>query len=145
MDKLSARALCFLLGFPMDPCDFTFYHPPLHGFLNSRVGVMGAGAASCGSVGVEGAGTRCASSEGIGVGGTSTGGASSGGARAGGPGTGGARSGGAGVGGGGTGGARFGGAGDGGVSYEKTEAGGTATMAPTPPPHHYGTRFHTLR
>ncbi|CAI7822551.1 unnamed protein product [Closterium sp. NIES-54] len=110
-----------------------------------RVGVMGAGAASCGSVGVEGAGTRCASSEGIGVGGTSTGGASSGGARAGGPGTGGARSGGAGAGGGGTGGARFGGAGDGGVSYEKTEAGGTATMAPTPPPHHYGTRFHTLR
>ncbi|CAI7872705.1 unnamed protein product [Closterium sp. NIES-54] len=36
-DKLSARAIpCVLLGFPVDSPDFSFYHPPLHRFLDSH-------------------------------------------------------------------------------------------------------------
>ncbi|CAI7873732.1 unnamed protein product [Closterium sp. NIES-54] len=36
-NKLSPRALpCVLLGFREDSSDFTFYHPPLHRFLDSR-------------------------------------------------------------------------------------------------------------
>ncbi|CAI7918778.1 unnamed protein product, partial [Closterium sp. NIES-53] len=36
-DKISGRALpCVFLGIPMDAPDFTFYHPPLHQFLDSR-------------------------------------------------------------------------------------------------------------
>ncbi|CAI7866532.1 unnamed protein product [Closterium sp. NIES-53] len=36
-DKLSARAIpCVFLGFPVDSPDFSFYHPPLHRFLDSR-------------------------------------------------------------------------------------------------------------
>ncbi|CAI5962787.1 unnamed protein product, partial [Closterium sp. NIES-64] len=36
-DKLSPRALpCVFLGFPVDSSDFTFYHPPLHQFFDSR-------------------------------------------------------------------------------------------------------------
>ncbi|CAI7797639.1 unnamed protein product [Closterium sp. NIES-53] len=35
-DKLSARAIpCVFLGFPVDSSDYTFYHPPLHRFLDS--------------------------------------------------------------------------------------------------------------
>ncbi|CAI7813428.1 unnamed protein product, partial [Closterium sp. NIES-54] len=37
VDKLSARAIpCVFLGFPVDSSDYTFYHPPLHRFLDSR-------------------------------------------------------------------------------------------------------------
>ncbi|CAI5957780.1 unnamed protein product [Closterium sp. NIES-64] len=36
-DKLSARALPYVfLGFPVDSADWSFYHPPLHQFLDSR-------------------------------------------------------------------------------------------------------------
>ncbi|CAI5502008.1 unnamed protein product [Closterium sp. Naga37s-1] len=36
-DKLSARAVpCVFLGFPVDSADWSFYHPPLHQFLDSR-------------------------------------------------------------------------------------------------------------
>ncbi|CAI5952830.1 unnamed protein product [Closterium sp. NIES-64] len=36
-DKLSPRALLTIfLGFPVDSSDFTFYHPPLHWFFDSR-------------------------------------------------------------------------------------------------------------
>ncbi|CAI7895740.1 unnamed protein product [Closterium sp. NIES-54] len=36
-DKLSARAIpCVFLGFPVDSPEFSFYHPPLHRFLDSR-------------------------------------------------------------------------------------------------------------
>ncbi|CAI7866402.1 unnamed protein product [Closterium sp. NIES-53] len=36
-DKLSARAItCVFLGFLVDSSDYTFYHPPLHRFLDSR-------------------------------------------------------------------------------------------------------------
>ncbi|CAI7797523.1 unnamed protein product [Closterium sp. NIES-54] len=36
-DKLSARAIpCVFLGFPVDSPNYTFYHPPLHQFLDSR-------------------------------------------------------------------------------------------------------------
>ncbi|CAI5976923.1 unnamed protein product [Closterium sp. NIES-65] len=35
--KLSARAIdCVFLGFPVGSADWTFYHPPLHQFLDSR-------------------------------------------------------------------------------------------------------------
>ncbi|CAI7856651.1 unnamed protein product [Closterium sp. NIES-54] len=36
-DKLLARAIpCVFLGFPMGSPDYSFYHPPLHQFLDSR-------------------------------------------------------------------------------------------------------------
>ncbi|CAI7780281.1 unnamed protein product [Closterium sp. NIES-53] len=36
-DKLSARAVpCVFLGFPVASADWSFYHPPLHHFLDSR-------------------------------------------------------------------------------------------------------------
>ncbi|CAI7902569.1 unnamed protein product [Closterium sp. NIES-54] len=36
-DKLSARAIpCVFLGFPLDSSDYTFYHPPLYRFFDSR-------------------------------------------------------------------------------------------------------------
>ncbi|CAI7742202.1 unnamed protein product [Closterium sp. NIES-53] len=36
-DKLSARAVpCVFLGFPVASADWSFYHPPLHQFLDSR-------------------------------------------------------------------------------------------------------------
>ncbi|CAI7811836.1 unnamed protein product [Closterium sp. NIES-53] len=36
-DKLSPRALpCVFLGFPVDSSNYTFYHPPLHRFFDSR-------------------------------------------------------------------------------------------------------------
>ncbi|CAI7838232.1 unnamed protein product, partial [Closterium sp. NIES-54] len=35
--RLSARAIPYVfLGFPVDSPDFSFYHPPLHRFLDSR-------------------------------------------------------------------------------------------------------------
>ncbi|CAI7889830.1 unnamed protein product [Closterium sp. NIES-54] len=37
VDKISPRAVpCILLGFPEDSSDYTFYHPPLHRFFDSR-------------------------------------------------------------------------------------------------------------
>ncbi|CAI7905755.1 unnamed protein product [Closterium sp. NIES-53] len=37
VDKLSARAVpCVFLGFPVASADWSFYHPPLHKFLDSR-------------------------------------------------------------------------------------------------------------
>ncbi|CAI7862007.1 unnamed protein product [Closterium sp. NIES-53] len=37
VDKLSARAIpCVFLGFPVNSPDFSFYHPPLHHFLDSH-------------------------------------------------------------------------------------------------------------
>ncbi|CAI7758145.1 unnamed protein product, partial [Closterium sp. NIES-53] len=36
-DKISPRAIsCVFLGFPEDSFDYTFYHPPLHRFFDSR-------------------------------------------------------------------------------------------------------------
>ncbi|CAI7874070.1 unnamed protein product [Closterium sp. NIES-54] len=36
-DKISPRAVpCVFLGFPEDSFDYTFYHPPLHRFFDSR-------------------------------------------------------------------------------------------------------------
>ncbi|CAI7753490.1 unnamed protein product [Closterium sp. NIES-53] len=36
-DKISPRAVpCVFLGFPKDSSDYTFYHPPLHRFFDSR-------------------------------------------------------------------------------------------------------------
>ncbi|CAI7773571.1 unnamed protein product, partial [Closterium sp. NIES-54] len=36
-DKISPRAVpCMFLGFPEDSSDYTFYHPPLHRFFDSR-------------------------------------------------------------------------------------------------------------
>ncbi|CAI7930820.1 unnamed protein product [Closterium sp. NIES-54] len=36
-DKISPRAIsCVFLGFPEDSSDYTFYHPPLHRFFDSR-------------------------------------------------------------------------------------------------------------
>ncbi|CAI7829393.1 unnamed protein product [Closterium sp. NIES-54] len=36
-DKISPRAVpCVFLGFPEDSSDYTFYHPPLHRFVDSR-------------------------------------------------------------------------------------------------------------
>ncbi|CAI7892639.1 unnamed protein product [Closterium sp. NIES-54] len=36
-DKISPRAVsCVFLGFPEDSSDYTFYHPPLHQFFDSR-------------------------------------------------------------------------------------------------------------
>ncbi|CAI7741843.1 unnamed protein product [Closterium sp. NIES-53] len=212
-DKLSARAIpCVFLGCPVDSSDYTFYHPPLHRFLDSRdvrfiesmsyytrypcqgllvpppplflasspppapappvpppplvmpreqpsallrqvtmdYGGVGAGGASSGGAGVGGTDAGLASSEGAGVEGVGAGGMNSegAGAEATGPGgaySGGTHAGGAGSGGASSGGTHAGGAGAGGSSSEETGAGGTATMTPTPPPHHYPTSFQRLR
>ncbi|CAI7892554.1 unnamed protein product [Closterium sp. NIES-53] len=110
---------------------------------------VGVGGAATGGPRTEGARLR-----GAGAGGTGTGGASCGGAGAGSADTGGASSADAGAGSAGTGGASSGGAGAGGVragvsgtggaSFEATGAGGTATVAPTAPPHRYNTRLQAL-
>ncbi|CAI7912300.1 unnamed protein product [Closterium sp. NIES-54] len=93
-DKLSARTVpCVFLGFPVASVDWSFYHPPLHQFLDScDVRFDGCG------VGAGGTRSGGAHSRGVGAGGAGTGGASSGGAGVGGPGTGGAWTGGAGAG-----------------------------------------------
>ncbi|CAI7825580.1 unnamed protein product [Closterium sp. NIES-54] len=113
-------------------------------------GGVGAGGASSGGAGVGGTDAGLASSEGAGVEGVGAGGMNSegAGAEATGPGgaySGGTHAGGAGSGGASSGGTHAGGAGAGGSSSEETGAGGTATMTPTPPPHHYPTSFQRLR
>ncbi|CAI7893032.1 unnamed protein product [Closterium sp. NIES-54] len=93
-DKLSARAMpSVFLGFPVDSFDYTFYHPPLHRFLDSRDSPHQPSAlprlviVDFGVVGAGGAGTGGASSRGAGAGGAGAGGDSYGGAGAGGAGT----------------------------------------------------------
>ncbi|CAI7855912.1 unnamed protein product [Closterium sp. NIES-54] len=169
-DKISARAIpCVFLGFPVGSSNYSFYHPPLHQFLDSRnspqqpsalprqvtvdSGGVGAGGAAAGGiraegarsrgVGAGGAGTGGASSEDVGAGSGSTGGPSSGGVGAGGAGTGGAGSGGDGGGGTGAGSACTW---DGGA--EGADAGGSGTeetrAGGSAPPCYY-TRLQDLR
>ncbi|CAI7907720.1 unnamed protein product [Closterium sp. NIES-53] len=46
VDKLLASTIpCVFLGFPVDSSNYTFYHPPLHRFLDYRAGAIGAGEA----------------------------------------------------------------------------------------------------
>ncbi|CAI7784554.1 unnamed protein product [Closterium sp. NIES-54] len=147
-DKPSARAIpCVFLGFPVGSPDYSFYHPPLHQFLDSRaaVGSTQSGGARSRGARARGAGAGGASSGGFGAGGSGTRGASCGGA-----GTVGASSWGAGAGGAGTGGASSGGGGEGGAGAvgagtEETGAGGSPSASPTAPPHRHDTRFQTLR
>ncbi|CAI7768732.1 unnamed protein product [Closterium sp. NIES-53] len=129
-DKLSARTIPnVFLGFLVGSPDYSFYHPPLHPFLDSRdvtadsVGVGAGGAAA------DGTRSRGALSRGTGAGGAGTGGASSGGAGAGGTGSRGASSRGAGAGGAGT---------------EETGVGGSPIASPTARPHRHDTRFQAL-
>ncbi|CAI7906257.1 unnamed protein product [Closterium sp. NIES-53] len=157
VDKLSARAIPrVFLGFLVGSHDYSFYHPPLNQFLDSRdvrfdklitVESIGVGARGA-TTGDTRSGGAC--SRGPGAGGAGTGGASSGGAGAGGTGTGGTSFGGARAGGADTGGASSGGAGAGcavavGAGTEETGAGGSPTASPTAPPHRHDTRFQALR
>ncbi|CAI7796560.1 unnamed protein product [Closterium sp. NIES-53] len=132
VDKISPRAVpCILLGFPEDSSDYTFYHPPLHRFFDSRdvrfdesvpyyVSSRGAG------VGAESVPVRGPGSGGAGVGAEHVTAADSS-LRGACPGTDPVTSGGAGSGGGPTG---------------SLDSGPGATTAPdtTPPPHPYPTR-----
>ncbi|CAI7774764.1 unnamed protein product [Closterium sp. NIES-53] len=172
VDKLSAHAIpCVFLGFPVGSRDYSFYHPPLHQFLDSRDvqldesvsyysrypcrgPALSAGGAATGSsrsggarsrgAGAGGAGAGGASSGGAGAGGSGTRGAISGGTGAGGAGTRGASSEGAGARGTSTGGASSGGAGAGDASTEETGARGSPTASPTARPHRHDTRFQAL-
>ncbi|CAI7799048.1 unnamed protein product [Closterium sp. NIES-53] len=148
-DKLSARAIpCVFLSFPVGSPDFSFYHLPLHQFLDSYdiqfdESVSYYTRYPCRGLPVPPPPLFIAPSPppaptpppsppppgpapsgGVGAGGTGTAGASSGGAGAGGTGTGGASSGGAGAGGAGDSGASSGGAGAGGTGAGGASSGG---------------------
>ncbi|CAI7884457.1 unnamed protein product [Closterium sp. NIES-54] len=170
-DKLSAHAIpCVFLGFPVGSPDYSFYHPPLHQFLDSRDVRFDESVSyytwyPCRGLPVPPPPLFLASSlppapappvpptplvlprqvtvdsVGVGAGGAATGFTRSGGAR----------SRGAGVGGAGTRGSSSVGAGAGaggaGVVVAGTEemgAGGSPTASPTVPPHRHDTRFQAL-
>ncbi|CAI5508688.1 unnamed protein product, partial [Closterium sp. Naga37s-1] len=154
--NLSARAVpCVFLSFPVASADWSFYHPPLHHFLDSRdvrfdesvsyytrypcrgLSVPPPPLFLAPSLPPAPAPPVTVDSVGVGAGGAATGDARSGGARsrgagAGGAGTGGASSGGAGAGGAGTGGASSGGAGVGGPGTGGARTGGVGAGDPDP-------------
>ncbi|CAI7770129.1 unnamed protein product [Closterium sp. NIES-53] len=151
-DKLSAHAIpCVFLGFPVGSLDYSFYHPPLHQFLDSRDVRFDESVSYYTQYPCRGLPVHpllpplpllryprsplvlprqpsalpkqvTVDSVGVGAGGAATGGTRSGGARSRGTG---AR--GAGAGGASSGGARAGGSGTGGASSGGTGAGGAGT------------------
>ncbi|CAI7737011.1 unnamed protein product [Closterium sp. NIES-53] len=146
-DELSARAIpCVFLGFPVGSPDYSFYHPPLHQFLDSRDVRFVESMSYYTRYPYRGLPVPPpplflapspppppaspvlppppgpAPSGGVGAGGTTTGGTRSGGARSRGVGAGGA-----GIGDASSRGARGGGAGTGGASSRGVGAGGTGT------------------